>query len=85
LVTRVFTDSEIEFLRNLALLSADNSTVLGSFRDAYPDHGSSDLKLIAKYRAVGRDLTSATTRAYCIGCGKMVYLLEGEDLCPSCR
>ena len=85
MVVRIFTDNEVKFLGELALLEADNSTVLGSFRDSYPSNVTTDEQVIIKYRIIARSLARRATRGYCMGCGDMVYLLEGSTNCPSCR
>lgn len=85
MVIRVFNDLEINFLKTLGLSGADNSTMVGSFRDAFPENFVDDDRLRIKYGVLRRALMETTSRCFCIGCGKQVYLLEGETNCSECR
>jgi len=85
MVVKIFLESEVKFLRGLGLRAADNSTMIGSFRDSFPGNSVPDVQLIAKYRFICRSLGKTAKRSFCIVCGKQVYLLEGETKCPGCR
>lgn len=79
MVTRVFTDAEIEFLGELAKKGADAPTMIGSFRARYPHNSVDDDRLKIKYGVVRRALV--TNRTYCNVCGAQIY---SGTKCPGC-